>query len=152
MAAGSQLRSRVVTTLVIAAAHLYLATLAHFDLLNFTQPTVFRVLTQAASTDAWMWIHASVGLLLVAVLLIGPESYPELRWLGRRWTSALPLGSLACSVGFAAMTTWAFFYALWGLTAIRPVTLAGPGLAIVVALGEQLLANAWSRGSTHSRR
>jgi hypothetical protein len=45
------------------------------------------------------------------------------------------------------MFTWAFFNLLWGLSTVRPVSLAGPGLALVAAAGEQLLARRWARGT-----
>jgi hypothetical protein len=138
-------RGRVLATLGAAGAHLYLSVIAFAGLLNYTVPTKYAVLEQIAAQDAWAWIHLGCAALLVGSLA-KPLHHIEIR----SWRSELPLAALACNVGFAMLTTWALFNMLWGLSTARPVSLAGPGMAFVVALGEQLLANAWTRG-THTK-
>jgi len=137
--------SRVVATYWAAGAHVALGLLAAFHLLNYTVPTKYEVLQQIASQGYWIWIHFACAALLVGSLRIH-TSHVHIR----SWTSELPASAIACNIGFAMMTTWALFNLLWGLTSQRPVSLAGPALAFVVASGEQLLANAWTRG-THTR-
>lgn len=143
-------RGRVLATLVAAGAHTYLATLGAIHMLNYTVDTTFEVLALAASSEAWTWIHGACAVLLVGAVAYGPEKHLHARWRQLRWRCFFPVGSIACSVSFAMLTTWAFFSMVWGLTTVRPVSLAGPGLAFVVAFGEQLLANAWMRG-THCK-
>lgn len=135
-------RGRVLATTGVAVAHGYLSLIAFNGLLNYTVPTYYSVLEQIASETYWAWIH-----LVCALLLLGSLRSPLYRLRIRSWSSDLPLAALACSLGFAMLTTWALFNLLWGLSTIRPVSLAGPGLALVVAFGEQLLANAWTRGT-----
>lgn len=138
-------RGRVFATLCVAGAHGYLSLLGFTRLLNYTVPTEYAVLEQVAAQDTWAWVHAGVALLMV-VALARPHVKPK---IGNH-VSYLTAIALACNVGFAFMFSWAFFNLLWGLTVDRPVSLAGPGLAFAVALGEQLLANAWTRG-THDK-
>lgn len=128
------------------AAHGYLATLGWLGLLNFTVNTKYPPIAVVANSDLWAWIHTIAALVLVGGLVHRPYWKPA--WRGH--VSEIPLAAIACSVGFSAMATWAFFNMLWGVTTTRPVSLAGPGLAFVVAAGEQLLANAWTRG-THDK-
>jgi len=135
-------RGRVLATLGAAGAHLYLAVIAFAGLLNYTVPTKYEVLQQIAAQDAWAWI-----MLVCALLLVGSLAAPKHHVQIGAWHSALPLAALACNIGFAMLTTWALFNMLWGMSTARPVSLAGPGMAFIVALGEQLLANAWTRGS-----
>lgn len=135
-------RSRVITTVVVAGAHAYLAMIGFTGLLNYTITTKYEFLEQITRQQYWSWIHLACAAMLLASLL-APKHYPHIG----PWRSELPLVALACSAGFALLTSWALFNLLWGLSAVRPVSLAGPGMALVVALGEQLLANAWTRGS-----
>lgn len=135
-------RSRVIGTVGAAAAHTYLSVLGLFDYLNFTVNTRYGGLHEAADEEAWAWIHLGVAVFLISSLA---WSYHRVRLRGP-WEE-MTITAVACSVGFAAMFTWAFFNFLWGLTTIRPVSLAGPGLAFAVAAGEQLLAHAWNRGA-----
>lgn len=134
-------RARVAGTLGAAAAHGYLAVLAATGYLNYTVPTRYRLIDEIASDFLWLWIHAAVVMILL-LSLRRPTWQP-------RWPDA-PIAAIACSIAFSAMATWAFFNLLWGLSTVRPVSLAGPGLALVVAAGEHLLANAWIRG-THNK-
>jgi hypothetical protein len=131
-------RARVVGTLGAATAHGTLAYLGTQDLLNYTVPTRYSLIDQVASEHAWAWIHLTAAVLMLLSLRWG-------EW--KRNENALPLPAIACSIGFALMFTWGFFNLLWGLSAIRPVSLAGPVLALIVAAGEHLLASAWNRGS-----
>lgn len=131
-------RLRILGTLGAIAAHVYLAAIGTVSLLNYTVPSRYQILGEVASDDLWTWIHAGCATLLTLALF-----FPHLRVppRGNRFPA------VACSVGFAFMLTWAFFNLIWGVSAISPVSLAGPGLAIVVAAGEQMLAYAWNRGA-----
>jgi hypothetical protein len=138
-------RGRVIATVGAAGAHAYLAVLAAVDLLNYTVPTKYAVLTRIAGEDYWAWVHALCALLLVGVL-----AAPFRRIVVRTHRSEAPLVVIALNLSASFLATWGFFNMLWGLSAERPVSLAGPGLAMVVAAGEHLLANAWMRG-THNK-
>jgi hypothetical protein len=140
-------RRRVYATLGAAGAHTYLAVIGAANLLDYTVPTKYEVLQQIADQDYWIWIHACCALLLVASLR-APRKYFSLK----RWTAELPFAAVACNTGFTMMFVWAFFNLSWGLTAQRPVSLAGPGLAFFVAFGELILASAWTRGTYDKRR
>lgn len=145
MTDSSHHRGRVLATLCVAAAHVYLSVLGFTGYLSYTSPTKYEVLAQVAAQDTWAWVHAGVALLFFVTL-----ARPHFRPAIGKHTSYLTSIALACNIGFALMFSWAFFHLLWGLTVERPVSLAGPGLAFAVALGEQLLANAWTRG-THDK-
>jgi hypothetical protein len=137
MPTASHYRARVAGTLGAAGAHSYLATIGSLGLLNYTVPTEYSLIDEVAAEPYWAWIHA-----VVALALVGSLWRPTWKPLG----GDLPVTAIACSLGFAMMFSWAFFNLLWGLSTVRPVSLAGPGLALIVAAGEQLLANAWTRG------
>lgn len=139
MAVITHHRALLLGTAGVSLAHGYLSVLGFLGLLNYTVPTKYEALDEAAGDQIWAWVHLACAVLLV-VSLVGDR---------RGWTArnGYPFTALACNIGFAMMFTWAFFNLLWGLTAQRPVSLAGPGLAFVVAAGEQLLANGWMRGS-----
>jgi hypothetical protein len=132
-------RSRVIGTAGAALAHIYLAVLGTIGYLNYTVPTRYEFLYIVADQWAWSWIHGAIAMFLLASLLAPYRRVPVLE---------TTLAQIACSCAFAVMLTWAFFNALWGLSTIRPVSLAAPGLAIIVAVGEQVLAHAWNRGAT----
>lgn len=138
-------RGRQLATLGAAGAHTYLGVIGLLDLLNYTVPTPYAVLEQIASEKYWAWIHIGCAVILVCSL-----GHPYHRPRIKKWRSDLPFASVACGIGFTMMFVWALFNLLWGLSTVRPVSLAGPGLAFIVAFGEQLLANAWVRG-THDK-
>lgn len=131
-------RARVAGTLGAAGAHTFLATIGALDLLNYTVPTKYELVDQVAAEGHWALAHAIIAVVLVVSLRWG-------EW--RRTPHSMPVPAIACSAAFAIMFTWAFFNLLWGLSAVRPVSLAGPGLAFIVAAGEHLLATAWNRGT-----
>ena len=135
-------RARIFGTVGAAVAHGALAILAQLELLEYTVPTRYPLIDEVASDWVWAWIHALIALGLLVSLKY--QDRP------RRDVDSAPWPAVACSVAFAAMVTWAFFNLLWGLSAVRPVSLAGPVLAFVVGAGEHLLAAAWNRGS-HNR-
>lgn len=137
---------RVLATAGAAGAHGYLSVIGAFDLLNFTIPTRYALLEMIASEGYWAWIHAGVAVLLLGSLL-APTAHLRIRC----WYSALPLASLACSIGFTMMFSWFLFSMLWGLSTERPVSLAAPGLAFIVAAAEQLLSLGWARGTYNNR-
>lgn len=134
-------RARIAATLGAAGAHLYLSVLGSIGFLNYTVETRYTLLNDVAADFLWAWIHGAVALLLVASLLKSHTRFREM---------AVP--AIACNIGFAAMFTWAFFNFIWGMSTVRPVSLAGPGLAFAVAAGEQLLANAWNREDSTKER
>lgn len=135
-------RTRVFSTAAAAGAHGYLATIGALGLLNYTVPTPYAVLEEIAAESYWFWIHAVCSILLLASLR-APYAHPRIR----NWYAEVPYAVIACQIGFTMMFCWALFNLLWGLSVERPVSLAGPGLAFIVAAGEQILANAWMRGS-----
>ena len=130
-------RARTFATVGAAAAHGYLAILGFIGSLDFTVPSEYALLHELAGAHLWAWVHGAVALLLLTAL---GKPYQMCRIGTVR-------ASVACSIGFALMLIWAFFNLLWGLSTVRPVSLAGPGLAFIVAAGEQLLAHAWNRGA-----
>jgi hypothetical protein len=140
-------RARVVSTLGAAAAHVYLSVIGAIGLLDYTVPTVYQVLQSIADQDYWIWIHAGCAALLICSLC-----HPKKHFHIRSWSTELPLAAFACNVGFTMMFTWAFFNMVWGLSAERPVSLAGPGLAFFVAFGELILATSWTRGTYDKSR
>lgn len=135
-------RARVVSTVGAAAIHAYLAILGWVGLLDYTVPTQYEVLQQIAAQDYWSWIMIGCSVFLL-VSLRAPYKHVTFR----RHTSELPLAAVACNTGFTMLFVWAFFNLVWGLSAQRPVSLAGPGLAFAVSFGELVLATAWTRGS-----
>lgn len=124
--------------MVVAVAHLYLAALGAVGNLNYTVPSRYTLLQEVANDHLWAWLHA-----LAAVVLLSSLRHPYRHLQG----FDSPRATIASSFGFSIMAIWAFFNMLWGVSSIRPVSLAGPGLAFIVAIGEQLLAHAWSRGA-----
>jgi hypothetical protein len=142
MPTAQHYRARVLATLGAAGAHIYLAALATVNLLNFTVPSTFPLLAEIGNEDYWIWAQGLSATLLVLSLLS-----PKQHVVWRSHRSALPITTLACNLGAAMMFAWALFNMVWGLSAARPVSLAGPGLAFVVAFGEHLLALAWARGT-----
>ena len=134
-------RASVAATLGAATAHLYLSVLGFIGFLNYTVGTTYELLNQVAADFLWAWIHGAVALVLVTSLFKAHTRFRE-----------MSLPALACNIAFAAMFTWAFFNLIWGLSTVRPVSLAGPGLAFAVAAGEQLLANAWNRKASTKER
>jgi hypothetical protein len=131
-------RSRVVATACVAAAHAYLASIGSVGYLNFTVRSDYPLLHELASSTLWTWLHAIAAVAILASLT---SPYRHC-WVGT------PRATVACSFGFAIMLVWSVFNFLWGFSTIRPVSLAGPGLALAVAAGEQLLAHAWNREAT----
>ncbi len=142
MPSRAHYRARVSATLGAAATHAFLCVLAAVDLLNYTVPTQYEVLAHIAAEDYWAWIHAGCAVVL-CLSLINPGKHIRIR----SWTSELPAAAVACNIGFTMMFCWAFFNMVWGLSAERPVSLAGPGLAFAVAFGELILASSWTRGT-----
>lgn len=132
-------RARLIGTVGAAVAHGALAILAGLDLLDYTVPTRYPLIDLVAGDHVWIWIHSLVAILLLVSL--------HWRHRPRAAVDHMPWPAVACSIAFAAMVTWAFFNLLWGLSALRPVSLAGPVLAFIVGAGEHLLATAWNRGS-----
>lgn len=130
-------RSRVAATVGAATAHAYLSLIGVHGYLDYTVATRYTLLEEVAGQHVWAWIHGAVTVILLLTLF---DPYRRVR--------ETPVIFIACSMAFAAMLIWAFFNMLWGLSTVRPVSLAGPGLALVVAAGEQLLAHAWNRGAS----
>lgn len=134
-------RAHVAATLGAAAAHFYLSVLGVVGFLNYMVETRYTLLNEVAADYLWAWIHGAVAVVLVASMF---------KWHTRFREMTLP--AIACSIAFAAMFTWAFFNLVWGVSTVRAVSLAGPGLAFTVAVGEQLLANAWNREASTKER
>lgn len=141
MPTPSHHRARVGGTVGAAVAHGGLSALGMFNLLDYTVPTRYVLIAEVGGDHRWVWIH---GLIAIALMLSLIRPY----W--RPWKHSPRITSLVGSLAFGAMAGWSFFALLWGMSSIRPVSLAGPLLGFVVAAGEHLLANAWTRG-THNK-
>jgi len=122
---------RLSGTAALAFVHVWLAGLAFFDLLSFTQPSEYAIIELAADSRAWGWLFASAATILIVVLIRGPERH-------------MLAASRACSVSAAMLGTWSFFTLLWGLTTEYPVSLAVFGPAVFSVVGAQILAVSWA--------
>jgi hypothetical protein len=142
MPSRAHYRARVSATVGAAVIHTYLAVIGWLGLLDYTVPTQYEVLAQIAAQDYWSWIMMGCAIFLLLSLL-DPQRHVR---IGTH-KAELPLAAVAANVGFTMMFVWAFFNLTWGLSADRPVSLAGPGLAFAVAFGELILASAWTRGT-----
>lgn len=110
--------------LLIAAAFLAMSFLAYVNLLEFTVPTSYAFIAQAANGDFWMYLLALCsGFIVVAV-----------------FRDALYRQAMSAAAGF--MFVWSFFNLIWGLSTVngQPVSLAGPVLGFALAGGAFIMA------------
>ena len=134
MQAHARHNLKLAGTLALAFVHVWLAIIAFFDLLSFTQPSRFDVIELAADSRWWGWVFTANGLALIAGMLRHPFQHNEAM-------------SKLCSISAAILGTWAFFTLLWGLTTSFPVSLAVFGPAVFAVVGAQVLAVSWRHGN-----
>ncbi len=130
MQAKTRRASRIAATLALVGLHLYLTIIGTFDRLNYTVPTRYRLIEEAADSEIWVGIHLTIAVSLLVGL-----------WHNRGWEWR------ACSVSAGFMGAWAFFNLLWGLSVVSPVSLAAPGLAAFAAFGAHVLGLGWLRAN-----
>ena len=136
-------RGATIATAAVALGHFYLGVLGLLGRLSYTQPSRHDLLEFAQRDHFWGPVH-----LVIALLLLVGLKHPSLldATVGRvRRDYHGVAESWLCNVSFTALLVWGFFNLLAGLTAIKPVALGAPGLAMIVALGAHLLSNAWMR-------
>jgi len=117
--------ARLVATGAMGFACAYLSVAHYFGRLNYTVPTTEPLLGAIVLSTIWPTAFLGVGTFVGVAML------------ARRWHRQ------AMQTVFAVMAPWGLFNLAWGLTSERPVSLAGPGLAIVVAIVAQALALTW---------
>lgn len=122
----------MVMTMAVGIACAYLGIIGVFGRLNFTVLTTVDMLRIIVNSNLW-----SAGFLIVA---------------GFIWATLVMnrLQHQAMQLAFAVMAPWAMFDLLWGLSTESPVSLAAPGLAVVVAVIAQALALSWASDADRS--
>lgn len=136
-------RAAVIATAAVALSHVYLGIIGLFDLLSYTRPSIYPTLEFAQNDQFWGPAHLVIG----ALLLVGLHSPSMLDAAARLVRSSYDGVAEAwlCNISFTIMLIWGFFNWVAGVTATHPVALGAPGLAMTVAAGSHLLANAWVR-------
>jgi len=119
-------RMRNLGTVATALVHAYLAIIGVFDRLSYTVPTKYELLQDVASDGSWIPLHGIMAVLLIA-------GFWRVKW-----------ESQLASASSALMGAWAVFNLLWGISAVQPVSLAAPGLALFVSVGAHVLAASWA--------
>lgn len=119
-------------SIAVGLACAYLGIVGIFGRLNYTVPTTVDMLRSIVNSNLW-----TAGFLVVA---------------GFVWAAIATnrLQHQAMQLAFAVIAPWGVFNLLWGLSSERPVSLAAPGLALVVAVIAQALALAWASDADRS--
>lgn len=113
----------------IGMGHTGLFILAATDTLTYTVPTTFHFLALLADSHAWLFIHATIAIL-IAVALIRKRG---------------EIQAMSLSAGF--MGAWGVFTFLVGLTTIHPVSLAAPVLGLTLAGVAYAVAGSWGHSN-----
>lgn len=110
--------------LLLAGAFLTMALLACIGLLEFTVPTSYAFIAQAASGGFWMYLHAACGVFIIVAI----------------FHDAFYRQAMSAAAGF--MFAWSFFNLIWGLSTVdgKAVSLAGPVLGGAIAGGAFIMA------------
>lgn len=119
-------QARNLCTFALGIAQLALAFLALIDRLNITVPVQHPLLASLASDNFWGGIFLASGLLTVVGMFL------------------VHLKSVAMAYAASALFSWGVFQLLYATDTIRPVSLAGPVLAICVSPVGIALSNSWA--------
>lgn len=126
----ARVKARRVAEGFVASGHFGLFFLAAVDQLAITIPSEFQFLVLLADNSTWLPIHLVCGLVV---------SYTIFSNRGH-------IRSLGLSAGF--MGAWGFFNLFAGLTANKPVSLAGPVLGLALSGVAYSVAMSWAE-DTH---
>lgn len=130
---ASRVYARKISGACIALGHVSLFTLAVTHRLEFSTPTEYKFLQLAALNEAWLIIHAVCASAIVVSLML----------------DKMHVQSLSMSAG--CMGAWGFISLLGGLTTVRPVSLAGPVLALVLSSVAYSVVMSWAITPPHRR-
>lgn len=119
-------RARTVASMAVGCGHLGLFVLAATNTLAYTVPTGYRFLASLADSHVWLIIHLTIAAMIGVSLVLN-------RWQIR---------AMSVSAGF--MGAWGIFTLSVGLTAVRPVSLASPILALTLAGVAYGVAGSWA--------
>lgn len=112
---AARIHARSVSAAFVGSGHVALFVLALTHHLAFTAPSEFQLLVMLGTDNLWLVVHL-VCAVVIAIALVRPRFLTQALSLSAGWMGA-----------------WGFFALLTALTAIRPVSFAGPLLAIVLA-------------------
>lgn len=116
---------RLLTT-TIAAGHLLLLGLYATDRLSYTVDSRYVFLQHVAENPIWLLVHGTAAAWLLSSIVLRRHQIQ------------------ACAYSAGVMGTWAMLGLVWGLTTVRPVSLIGPAMALVVTAFAYLLSQAWA--------
>ena len=119
-------QARNVCTVALGIAQLALAFLALINHLNITVPVSHPLYDALASDNFWSGVFLTSGLLTIVSMFI------------------VHLKSVAMAYAASALFSWGVFQLLYALDTVRPVSYAGPVLAICVSPVGIALANSWA--------
>ncbi len=121
---AKNLAVRHAAMLILAGAFLSMSFLGCVDLLEYTIPTSYAFIAQAANGDFWTFVHALCGVFII-VAIFRDNLYKQ---------------AMSAAAGF--MFGWSFFNLVWGLSTVdgRHVSLAGPVLGFGIAGGAYIMA------------
>jgi hypothetical protein len=116
-----------IATSAVASGHVAIAVLQLTRRAVYSiPPSADNVIALAAGKPWWAWIHLAAGLALWVTLGL------------RRGQTGAGYWSVA------VMGTWSALLLVWGLGAVRPVSLVGPVLGLVIAIAAIGTTTAWS--------
>lgn len=119
-------RLRVLMMVAVACAHLSLALLRTVHRVVITVPVTNDTLSAVVRSDLWYLLQFGCAAMILAAIV---------------WNRG-HLQVMAASTG--VMSAWAFLNFLWGFDAVRPVSLAGPAMGMIVAVFSYLLTMSWA--------
>lgn len=126
MLSEAKQRARMGATLAVLGTHGALAVLALVNRLAYTVPPEYEFLAIAATNPVWVALHGGVFLAgLVAVRFFRDAMFE------------------VASISAGVLGAWSLMNLMWGLNPVRPVSLAGPVLALGMSLAAYFLARLW---------
>lgn len=120
-------RERYRATLIIGFAQIVLGMLAVADRLNITVPSSIRTFNAATEDTFWGAIFFVVGMFTI---------------FGVKFAS---MRSVAMSMSASSLGTWGLIQFMVAVSAIRPVSYAGPVLSIFMSWLAIVMAGVWSK-------